>query len=885
MHGTDAVHTRARDGAAAEAKTPDAAAERAVNLDSTEAKETEHQAPEHQQWVYRLLQHAPAAIAVLRGPEHVYELSNSVNNELLGKDPTGLSVRVAFPEIVAQGFDRLLDEVYRTGLPFSAREARFVFARDGKPTEGFATFVYEPIPGPQGVEGIMVLGFDVTEQVLARRTAEETAERIQKLQNVTAALSGAMTRDSVVNITVDQGREALGARGGGLWIVHNNHAELVHSTNLSNAALSKFGAVPLDHPVMRPVFDALARGEPVCIASKADAVARYPDFAKMLSYASGEYAVACLPLAVEGRTIGAISFSFDDAHHFGVEDRTFLQVLARLSAQAYERCRAFDVEANAVRRLSLLAEIAGVLSEAALDLQRILDTIVQRLGDRTGASATLSLMTPDSGTVESVAVHHPDPQIEADLAATVRATPPRLGEGIAGRVLQSGKSLFIPVVEKSTIRDTWMKEHAEFVANHPIHSIIGVPIRAEGKLYGAITLSRHGEREPFTEDDLRLMEDIAHRAGVAIASARKHQELRASEERFRFLSEAIPQIVWSTRADGAMDFFNRRWSDFTGLDGEASTAGAWSAALHPTDCQPFLDRWRAALSSGDTFEFECRIRRGSDGEYRWMIARAVPVRDSSGRIQRWFGTCTDIHEQKQSEQAKAEAVKLREDFLSIAGHELRTPLSSLQLQVQSLQRLAAKEDLPSDRVAQRLSKIERHVGRLETLISELLDVGRITAGRLQLKPERIDLAALAAEVAERFVSDLAQNKCELRMHTPAPVVGHWDSLRLDQVVTNLLANAVKYGAGSPIEVGVTSEKDGALLVVRDYGIGIAPEYRDRIFQRFERAVSDRHYAGLGLGLWITRQIVLAHGGDIRFDSTPGHGTTFAVELPFRRPGE
>ncbi|HEX9102466.1 MAG TPA: ATP-binding protein, partial [Polyangia bacterium] len=197
------------------------------------------------------------------------------------------------------------------------------------------------------------------------------------------------------------------------------------------------------------------------------------------------------------------------------------------------------------------------------------------------------------------------------------------------------------------------------------------------------------------------------------------------------------------------------------------------------------------------------------------------------------------------------AVRLRDDFLSIAGHELRTPLTALQLQLQSLVRNAKRPAAPTAReLVERLEKASGHVARLERLINELLDVSRITTGRMLMHPEDVDLAALAREVVERFADDSARAQSPITLHAPAPVAGRWDRLRIDQVLTNLVANAIKYGAGKPVDVEVAQQGDRAILRVRDRGIGIGSADQQRIFGRFERAVSERHFGGLGLGLWI-----------------------------------
>ncbi len=220
------------------------------------------------------------------------------------------------------------------------------------------------------------------------------------------------------------------------------------------------------------------------------------------------------------------------------------------------------------------------------------------------------------------------------------------------------------------------------------------------------------------------------------------------------------------------------------------------------------------------------------------------------------------------------AARAREEFLQVASHELRGPVGTLRLSVEILMRGAS----PAAQAA-RLRAIERQAHRLGVLSDTLLDVSRITAGRLELAREHGDLAALVRETAARATDAASEAGSELSVDAPEPLHLSFDPGRLDQVVSNLLSNAVKYGRGGPIRIAARQAGGRARIEVEDRGIGIAPDDLDRIFERFERAVSTRHYGGLGLGLWIVRRLVEAHGGTIRVRSAPGEGSTFTVELP------
>lgn len=237
-------------------------------------------------------------------------------------------------------------------------------------------------------------------------------------------------------------------------------------------------------------------------------------------------------------------------------------------------------------------------------------------------------------------------------------------------------------------------------------------------------------------------------------------------------------------------------------------------------------------------------------------------------------------------QHERESVRARDEFLSLAAHELKTPLTPVHLLLQSLLRALSRPragaPLGPEAVVSRLAAILHAVERLEHLVEALLDISRITVGPLELERKEIDLAATVREVAARMRDDVRRSRSHLDLKLEEGVVGEWDGGRIEQVIANLLSNAVKYGAGKPVEVVVEARDDRARLSIRDYGIGISLAEQARIFERFGRAAPLRNYGGFGLGLWTARQIVEAHGGTIRIESTPGEGARFIVELPARQ---
>ncbi len=231
------------------------------------------------------------------------------------------------------------------------------------------------------------------------------------------------------------------------------------------------------------------------------------------------------------------------------------------------------------------------------------------------------------------------------------------------------------------------------------------------------------------------------------------------------------------------------------------------------------------------------------------------------------------------------ALMLRDEFLSIASHEFRTPLSSLMTQIELINRLITRNtfgEVPREKQLRLVSISKTQIQRLDRLVGDLLEVSRIRGGKALISREELDLSELVDQTLERYQEQLSIARCEVRLNLKRPLRGNWDSMRTEEVIINLLTNAMKYGAGKPIQVVTRVENGTASIEVRDHGIGISKQDQERIFGRFERAASLKSYGGLGLGLYISKMFAEAQGGTIQVESEPGHGATFIVKLPIRK---
>jgi PAS domain S-box-containing protein len=473
------------------------------------------------------------------------------------------------------------------------------------------------------------------------------------------------------------------------------------------------------------------------------------------------------------------------------------------------------------------------------------------------------------------------------------------GEEALKKILQSDFALILLDVQMSGMNgfDTaaLMKQHPR--SRHiPIIFITALSRDAEHVFKGYSQGAVDYLLKPFEAEILRSKASVfidLHLKGETIKIQerllrRQEREVleRRSQHRYRSLLDSMPQCVWAANSDGEVYYWNRAGLDYCGIASEEITPDSLWQVIHPDDQASARQEWRGTIDGGQMFQQPLRIRRASDGAFRWHLGRMVPERNEQGVVVGWIATATDIDDHKRAEEALQKAVLQRDDFLSVASHELRTPLTSLKLELSNLGRLADRNGgvVPAPRFAEKLSKIEGQADRLHRLINELLDVSRISSGRLEIELEEVDLSRLTLEVAARFQDEAERLGCALIVDAERPVLGQWDKNRLEQVVTNLVSNALKYGDCKPVRLVVEEEEAGgggrlARLSIHDRGLGISAVDQQRIFERFERASSTRNFGGIGLGLWIVKEILQALGGAVRVESQLGVGSTFVVELP------
>ena len=348
------------------------------------------------------------------------------------------------------------------------------------------------------------------------------------------------------------------------------------------------------------------------------------------------------------------------------------------------------------------------------------------------------------------------------------------------------------------------------------------------------------------------------------------KELLTSREYFKFLADTIPVIVWTALPNGDLDYFNTQWYNYTGLNFEQSAGKGWQSVEHPDDLKKVLFAWNKSLVSGEPFKIEER-KKSVNGDYRWHIMNASPLKDDNGNIIRWFGVCADIEDQKKDMERK-------DEFISMASHELKTPVTTLKAYTEILLMDAESHQNPGQQSM--LEKMDIQIIKLTSLIGDLLDVSKSNSGQLYLDIEEIDFNQLVKEVVNVMQLTIKTHTIELNLSETKMVEG--DKNRLGQVITNLISNAAKYSPQSDkIIISTRSNSNEIKLCVRDFGIGIPLSQQPKLFSRFFR-VTKNTFPGLGLGLYICNEIIKRHSGRMDFKSDEGEGSTFCFYLPTKK---
>jgi len=346
-------------------------------------------------------------------------------------------------------------------------------------------------------------------------------------------------------------------------------------------------------------------------------------------------------------------------------------------------------------------------------------------------------------------------------------------------------------------------------------------------------------------------------------------ELQLTVNRFKQLIDSVPLIAWTSDPEGNTTYRNIAFNDFVGdiaLDNDIEKF------IHPDDTKKVLELWGKVQGSGEPMELEYRWKR-HDGTYVWMLARVICIRNEKNEIILWLGTATDINEQKK-------LLEQKDQFIGVASHELKTPLTSVKAYAQLVDHALSADEYEGAKIF--IKKTYLYIGRMEQLIKDLLDVSRIQAGKMSYHMSEFEFTEFAREA----INDIKQLNpgYNIQLRYSAPVTAYGDKQRIEQVFDNLVSNAIKYSKNEKdIEVSVLKEYKSLHVIVKDKGPGIPKENVGRIFDRFYRVNEDTPVSGLGLGLFIVKEIITRHDGEIWVESEPGKGTAIHFTLPYKPP--
>jgi PAS domain S-box-containing protein len=707
-------------------------------------------------------------------------------------------------------------------------------------------------------EGKLAFGFITIRDITVERMARLRADHLQSL---TAAFSQAIRPADVIEAAVTLGGAALGATGGAVALLTEDESafELVAGPGIDQHLASPWRQYSREPHL--PAGRATETRRPCYSRTRAEYVAHDPRL-EAVAKASNIEAEATLPLVVGERVLGVLSFIFPTPRAFEPADDAYLRAVAEQCAQALERTRLFEAEHEArealarahtevqaaAERVQLALAAGAIVGTWDWDLRTDRFTVDESFAENFGIDPALGRSGLSLDQVSATV--HPD-----DL--------PGLRAAISEVISRGGAYSHEYRVRGRDGVYRWLQANGRVD-----HAPDGTPTRFPGVLL-----------------------DVEGRRALEAERDRAAQLLRA-------FIDAVPGVVYAKDRGGRMLVANRGVSELVGKSPEEYLGKTDLELLDRKDeAEAVMATDRRIMETGQAETLEEELSYPEGRRAVWLSTKA-PFRDAKGSVIGLIGSSIDITARKAVEAALRlrteqltevqkhleKALKTRDEFLSIASHELKTPLTSIRLQTQSIRRAIVKgkvEVYNPERVNRLVEQTDKQTLRLTRLVDDMLDISRVRSGRLKIEAEPFDFCEMVREVVERMKPQLVEaHGSATLVSTCGCVSGSWDRTRLEQVLTNLLTNAMRYGSGKPVEIRVARpDADHVRLSVTDRGIGVAKEDHERIFNRFERAVDANEVSGLGLGLSISRELVHAHNGRIWVESELGQGATFHVELP------
>ncbi|MBK0378311.1 PAS domain-containing sensor histidine kinase [Mucilaginibacter segetis] len=850
-----------------------------------------------------LIEQSPSPVGLYLGPKLVVSLVNKAILKVWDKDESvlGKTFREALPELEGQPFFNILDNVYRSGTPYDAYGERVDLMVQGRMQTFYFNFTYQPLKNDNGeVWGVLNTAADVTELVLTRQKLKESEERMRFA--LESAELGTWDLDPVNGTIVwdDRCKQLYGFSKGDtisyedvLMHIHPNDRERIDKA--VNKALmpenggfyySEFRTVGAEDKIVRwlrckgkAYFD--ENGECIRFAGTALNITNeikdkdeQERLLKLIDHSSDFVSLSDIDgnvtyvNAAGKELLGLVN----DNTHRPNADYLMPDELPRLQKEINNQLfkngrwegdilyRHFKTgEAIPVKGTSMLlydadnkphgrASIARDMRRELADKKALVES-EQLLKNITSAAPAALWMSDENGMITYAN------QTWTDW--TGQSFEDILGVGWL----------------KSIIPEDREKAGNKFLHDLKLRLPYEVDFRMRRKDGDIRWCIATGNPQYNNEGEfigyIGACTDVTEKTKIDIALQLTNNELSDQIRQFEFVTDFMPVQLWTAKTTGELDYVNKRTIEFFDLPAEEIVGEKWMLNVHPDDQAPCIAAWTAALQSGELYQFEFRLR-DKVGDYKWHLARALPY-INEGEIIKWFGTNTDIDEQKKLERQK-------DDFLGIASHELKTPVTSIKAYAQVLGAMLSKEG--EDKKADMVLKMDAQLNRLTNLIGDLLDVTKINSGKILFNKSWFNFN----EAVKDTISDIQHttNKHILVMDFKETGTIYSDKERIGQVITNLVTNAIKYSPHSN-RIIISTELDNADVVVcvQDFGIGIPDDKKEKVFEQFYRVSGTKQHTfpGLGLGLYISSEIIRREGGKMWVNSIEGKGSTFCFSLP------
>jgi len=702
----------------------------------------------------------------------------------------------------------------------------------------------------------------VTDASQAREAAERAARTAARLQHAAEALSMAVTPAQVLDAVLTQSVAAAEARAGLIALLSEDGKtlEVVAERGYRSGLIESWAQFPVAGDF--PLSEAVRTGEPVFLRSEQDRLERYPSLG---STGERTHALVCLPLVVEGRTIGGLAFSFAADQDFDADRRALKLALARQAAQALERARLYEALQIAEARVAFLAEASELLA-SSLDYEQTLRGLAEIAVPRLADWCTVDVLD-EQRQIKRVAVAHVDPDKVAWAMELQRRFPtaPDAPRGVP-HVVRTGQLEFLPEIPQDLLDEAVARtpELAEIIAELGLRSLICVPLTTHGQVHGALSLVSSDSGRIFGQADVDLALAVAGRAGVAIENALLYREAERRGDAARALTY-VGDAVILVDGERVVRYWNRAAELISGRR-IAEALGRAAADVVP-GWAAIGEHVHAADAAAGEIASSSTLPVTIGGEERWLSVAAVDYGDGCVYAMR------DVTEEHELE-------RMRADFVTTASHELRTPLAAVYGAVRTIRRRDV--GLSPEDTELFLEIIESETERLNTIVGQILVAGQLESETLILNETSCDLRQLADGVLAS-ARMRAPEAVDLALRAPDTLPpARCDEDKLRQVLVNLVENAIKYSPdGGEVTVELAARDRRVQIDVHDRGLGIPPSDQERVFEKFVRLdpALSRGVGGSGLGLYITRELIERMGGTISVESEVGAGSRFSVALP------